>query len=53
MVIIIFEGLISFIQTLRLHYYELFSKFFEAKGEEFKPFKVNRRYTILKRGGEK
>ncbi|RLG58613.1 MAG: hypothetical protein DRN88_00275 [Candidatus Hydrothermarchaeota archaeon] len=48
LIIIVFEGLISFIQTLRLHYYEFFSKFFEAKGEEFKPFKVNRKYTIKK-----
>lgn len=48
-VIIVLECLISFVQTLRLHYYELFSKFFEATGREFKPFKVERKYTYLEK----
>ncbi len=34
------EGLIVLIQGLRLQYYELFSKFFEGEGIEFKPFKI-------------
>lgn len=37
-VIIVLEGLIVGIQCLRLVYYELFSRFFEGKGSEFKPF---------------
>jgi len=36
------EGLIVFIQGLRLEYYELFSRFFEGNGTEFRPFKVKR-----------
>lgn len=31
------EGLIVFIQTLRLEYYEFFSKFYHGGGREFKP----------------
>ncbi|PKM52402.1 MAG: V-type ATP synthase subunit I [Firmicutes bacterium HGW-Firmicutes-7] len=36
--IIALEGLIVGIQGLRLEYYELFSRFFEGDGSEFKPF---------------
>jgi V/A-type H+-transporting ATPase subunit I len=36
--IIALEGLIVGIQGLRLEYYELFSRFFEGEGSEFKPF---------------
>ncbi|BBJ27396.1 V-type ATP synthase subunit I [Athalassotoga saccharophila] len=32
------EGLVVFIQSLRLTYYEFFTKFFEAGGREFRPF---------------
>lgn len=35
--IILFEGLIVAIQTLRLEYYELFGKFFKGEGVPFKP----------------
>lgn len=45
--IIAFETLISFIQTLRLHYYEWFSKFYEGAGTDFEAFKVMRKYTFL------
>lgn len=38
--IIALEGLIVGIQGLRLEYYELFSKFFDGDGIEFKPFKI-------------
>lgn len=34
------EGLIVGIQVLRLEYYEMFSRFYEADGVEFKPFKT-------------
>lgn len=31
------EGLIVFVQDLRLHFYEMFSKFYEGKGKRFEP----------------
>lgn len=37
--IIVLEGLIVFIQTLRLEYYEFFTRFFNGNGREFKPIK--------------
>lgn len=37
--IILFEGLIVFIQALRLEFYEFFSKFFQLQGREFKPLR--------------
>lgn len=40
--IILFEGLIVFIQALRLEFYEFFSKFFILQGREFKPLKERR-----------
>jgi len=38
--IIIVEGLIVGIQTMRLHYYEFFSKFFTGGGLNFEPLKL-------------
>lgn len=37
-VIILLEGLVVSIQTVRLEYYEFFGKFFRGGGERFKPF---------------
>ncbi|NOZ77399.1 MAG: hypothetical protein GXO65_07045 [Euryarchaeota archaeon] len=51
--IIVFEALISFIQSLRLHYYEWFSKFYTGEGEMFKPFIVERIYTVPVRANGK
>ncbi|GCD09120.1 V-type ATP synthase subunit I [Clostridium tagluense] len=39
-VIICLEGLIVFIQGLRLEYYELFSKYYEGAGVSFEPVKI-------------
>ena len=38
-VIILLEGLVVSIQTMRLEYYEFLSKFFHGGGEPFSPFK--------------
>ncbi|MFQ5816259.1 MAG: V-type ATPase 116kDa subunit family protein, partial [Candidatus Hydrothermarchaeaceae archaeon] len=48
--ILVLELFVSFIQTLRLHYYEWFSKFYAGDGKRFIPFQVIRKYTSL--GGE-
>lgn len=40
-IIICLEGLIVFIQGLRLQYYELFSKYYEGDGAAFEPVQVN------------
>ncbi|WP_333637871.1 V-type ATP synthase subunit I [Tissierella praeacuta] len=39
-VIIGMEGLIVFIQGLRLQYYELFSRYYKGEGKEFKPVNI-------------
>lgn len=35
------EGLVVLIQSLRLHYYEMFGKFFKGGGVAYKPIKLN------------
>ena len=46
--ILALEAIIVFLHSLRLHYYEWFTKFFEADGIPFKPFKIKRVYTYIK-----
>jgi V/A-type H+-transporting ATPase subunit I len=41
------EGLIVFIHTMRLHFYEWFSKFYQGTGTPFQPFKQNFTYTKI------
>ena len=41
----ILEALGSFVHSLRLHYVEFFSKFYESGGERFTPFKMERNLT--------
>ncbi len=46
--IILLEGLVCGIQSMRLEYYEFFSKFFRGDGVEFKPFSIRRKQVIAK-----
>jgi len=39
-VVILLEGMVVFVQDLRLEYYEFFSKFFEGAGKRYKPFRI-------------
>ncbi|MEG1642183.1 MAG: V-type ATPase 116kDa subunit family protein [Synergistaceae bacterium] len=41
-IIVALEGLIVFIQTLRLEYYEFFGKFYKGGGKAFKPIAWNK-----------
>jgi V/A-type H+-transporting ATPase subunit I len=45
--IIALESIIVFLHSLRLHYYEWFTKFYAADGIKFAPFKAERTYTKL------
>ena len=40
------EGMIVFIQGLRLEYYELFSRYYSGEGITFNPVTINREYFI-------
>ncbi len=40
--ILTLEGLVVFIQGLRLQYYEMFSKYFNGDGIEYNPIKLNK-----------
>jgi V/A-type H+-transporting ATPase subunit I len=45
--VIAFEGLIVFIHTLRLHFYEWFSKFYQGTGTPFIPYKQSHVFTEI------
>jgi len=45
--IILLEGLLCSIQSMRLEYYEFFGKFFKGDGKEFQPFSLNKKYFAL------
>ena len=38
--VIVLEGLIAFIHTIRLHYYEWFTKFYSGEGTMYEPFSL-------------
>jgi V/A-type H+-transporting ATPase subunit I len=40
LLVLALEGLIVFVQCMRLEYYEFFSKFFEGGGKRYSPFRV-------------
>jgi Archaeal/vacuolar-type H+-ATPase subunit I len=47
LLIILGEGFVAFVQSLRLHYYEMYSKFFSGTGVLFMPFTLGLRWVRL------
>jgi len=43
----------AFVHSARLQYLEFFNKFFTGGGREFRPFRSERRYTIIRETGTK
>ncbi len=41
------QALGSFVHSLRLQYVEFFSQFYSGGGKRFKPFKTDRKYTVV------
>jgi len=41
------QALGSFVHSLRLQYVEFFGQFYTGGGNKFKPFKTNRKYTVV------
>lgn len=46
--IIALEGLVVFIQSLRLHFYEFFSKFLQGEGKPYSPVTTCSSYACIK-----
>ncbi|MHA2283442.1 MAG: V-type ATPase 116kDa subunit family protein, partial [Promethearchaeota archaeon] len=47
MIVILLEGLLVFINTIRLHFYEFFFKFYKGSGIEYFPFYLDDDYSVL------
>ncbi len=47
LIIILIEGLLVFLNTLRLHFYEFFFKFYQGSGTEFFPFYLDNDYSVI------
>lgn len=46
-VVILLEGLLVFINTLRLHFYEFFFKFYQGSGIGYNPFHLDDKFSII------
>jgi V/A-type H+-transporting ATPase subunit I len=47
MIVILLEGLLVFLNTIRLHFYEFFFKFYKGSGIEFFPFYLDEDFSVL------
>ena len=47
-VVILLEGILVFLNAIRLHFYEFFFKFYTGSGTEFIPFVLEENFSILK-----
>jgi len=52
LIVILLEGLLVFINAMRLHFYEFFFKFYQGSGIEYFPFYLDNDYSIMKFRGE-
>ncbi len=50
--VLVLEGLLVFVQTLRLHFYEFFSKFYEGSGIQHKPIFIFNKTMDLSKDGK-
>jgi vacuolar-type H+-ATPase subunit I/STV1 len=48
LIVILIEGLLVFINVMRLHFYEFFFKFFQGSGSEYFPFYLDNDYSIIR-----
>ncbi len=48
LLVILLEGVLVFINTIRLHFYEFFFKFYKGTGTEFFPFYLDNNYSTIK-----
>ena len=49
---LLINSLGAFVHSMRLQYLEFFSKFFSGGGKPFKPFKEERKYSVIKNNNE-
>ncbi|MFX1260399.1 MAG: V-type ATPase 116kDa subunit family protein, partial [Promethearchaeota archaeon] len=47
LIVILLEGLLVFLNTIRLHFYEFFFKFYQGSGTEFFPFYLDTVYSQI------
>ena len=47
MLVILLEGLLVFINAIRLHFYEFFFKFYQGSGVNYIPFYLNDNYSSI------
>ncbi|TFG24953.1 MAG: hypothetical protein EU532_12120 [Promethearchaeota archaeon] len=48
LLVILLEGILVFINTIRLHFYEFFFKFYKGTGTEFFPFYLNNDFSKIR-----
>lgn len=47
MIVILLEGLLVFINSIRLHFYEFFFKFYQGSGVNYIPFYLDDTYSVI------
>ena len=47
LMVILLEGILVFINNIRLHFYEFFSKFYQGSGIQFFPFYLDNKYSVI------